>query len=225
MSTNTVRAHCSQSISCGISAVFTLDSVLISSNLSASNCARVVIWIYLFILGRLMQDREAAGRIAPGVTYRIPRNPAHTQQRDNNYSWDDTGFERDRSTSFSDYLDRNFEYRSGTITEFDFGSLGNNRAVANEIERGPRNAKFLHIFPSGYNLISNNCGETLCRIAERFELPKNNSIAPWSHQNYINNNMSSFIRVQSRQVPPAYRPRFSVPPIRPIPRPRPTPVQ
>jgi hypothetical protein len=108
----------------------------------------------------------------------------------------------------------NFAYRSGTVFEMDFGSPAKNRAAAEEIRKGPQNPFFVG---SGYNLLRNNCGETTCRITERLDLPRDNSIAPFQHFNFINENLRPYIRNQQRFV---FGRTFGVPP---VPQPAPTP--
>ena len=126
------------------------------------------------------------------------------------YSWDDTGYERESNTPFDQYLDRNFQFRNGTVTELDFGSAANNRAAAEEIMLGPRNGSSHPYFQSGYNLISNNCGETLCRISERLGLPRDNTIAPFQHLNYINTTLRPFI-VNQQRFGPIFNPPHNEP--------------
>ena len=86
--------------------------------------------------------------------------------------------------------------------------------------KGPRNASTITIYGSGYNIFTNNCGETNCRIAERLNLPTNNSFTPWGHQDYVENSWQQFIKRQQRLTPLIPR-NFQVPP---IPTSAPTPV-
>ena len=130
------------------------------------------------------------------------------------FSWEGDGYEANRGRSFDEYLKNNFAYRSGTVFEMDFGSPAKNRAAAEEIRKGPQNPFFVG---SGYNLLRNNCGETTCRITERLDLPRDNSIAPFQHFNFINENLRPYIRNQQRFV---FGRTFGVPP---VPQPAPTP--
>lgn len=100
------------------------------------------------------------------------------------YSWDNTGYagSKEAHPSFTDYLKYNASYRTGTLYELNFGSPELNRAAGEEIMKGPRNSSRIPFFPGGYNMVTNNCGETMCRIVERLDLPENNAVAPWSHK-------------------------------------------
>ena len=131
------------------------------------------------------------------------------------YSWEGDGYEANRNNSFSNYLQENFKFRNGTVTELNFGSPERNRSAANEIELGPRNAFQFRLSSNGYNLIRNNCGETICRVSEQLNLPRNNLIAPFQHQNYVNSALRPFIVNQQRFGPP---PPPAPPPIDPCKR-------
>ncbi len=141
------------------------------------------------------------------------------------YSWDNSGYSNFQALPFEDYLDRNFSYRAGTVFELDFGSPQRNQDAAEEITLGPRNRTNLpSFFDSGYNMISNNCGETLCRITERLDLPERSrfdSITPAQHYVFINDSLRPFITNQVRREP---RRQFDDFQVQPVPQPLPTPT-